>query len=417
MAVYFNEIDPFAAQWLRNLINAGLIPAGDVDQRSIVDVEQDDLKGYTQCHFFAGIAGWSEALRLAGWPEDRPVWTGSCPCQPFSVSGKREGHLDERHLWPAFYRLIAERRPPTIFGEQVAGKDGREWLAGVRLDLEAAGYACGAADLCAAGVGSPHIRQRLYWVAYATGKRTREPVSTEQGSNGTENRISWQDGASRPSGLADTSGERCHGERLQLQQGRSFDSGHEVTGSGEDGHRLADAEQLGWGPRRPADAGEAAISWPSSMPAGRSSCAEGLGNASISGARWNGRASPAAQAQGEGERFEPRGVGNTFGAPSAARPSGLEHTESFGLFRGQDSEDGRWRQRASGLASEDCPQWNGPTILVECKDGFRRIPAEPSLFPLADGVSKRVGKLRAAGNAINPVLALEFIKAAWECRP
>jgi DNA (cytosine-5)-methyltransferase 1 len=162
---YYNEIEPFAAAWLRNLIAAGRIAPGDVDERSIVDVSADDIRDYTQCHFFAGIAGWSLALHLAGWPDDRPVWTGSCPCQPLSSAGRRKGHADERHLWPAFYRLIAERRPPVIAGEQVASKDGREWLAGVRADLEDMDYAFGAADLCAAGVGAPHIRQRLYWVA------------------------------------------------------------------------------------------------------------------------------------------------------------------------------------------------------------------------------------------------------------
>lgn len=167
MKHYFNEFDPFAAQWLRNLIAAGHLPAGDVDVRSIVDVEPDDLVGYAQCHFFAGIGGWSLALQLAGWPDDREVWTGSCPCQPFSHIGQRKGVEDERHLWPEFFRLIRDRRPAVVFGEQVASKDGREWLAGVRVDLEDAGYAVGAADLCSAGVSAPHIRQRLYWVGDA----------------------------------------------------------------------------------------------------------------------------------------------------------------------------------------------------------------------------------------------------------
>jgi DNA (cytosine-5)-methyltransferase 1 len=171
---YYNEIEPFAAQWLRNLIAAGHIAPGDVDERSIVDVQPDDLRGYAQCHFFAGIGGWSYALRLAGWPDDAPAWSGSCPCQPLSSAGQRKGHADERHLWPAFYRLIAECRPATVFGEQVASKDGREWLAGIRADLEAAGYACGAADLCAAGVGAPHIRQRIFWVADAHGAERRQ---------------------------------------------------------------------------------------------------------------------------------------------------------------------------------------------------------------------------------------------------
>jgi DNA (cytosine-5)-methyltransferase 1 len=164
---YYNEIDPYAAQWLRNLIAEGLIAKGDVDERSIKDVRGSDLAGYTQCHFFAGIGGWSYALRLAGWPDSEPVWTGSCPCQPLSSAGQRKGHADERHLWPAFHALIAERRPATVFGEQVASKDGREWLAGVRADLEALGYALGAADLCAASAGAPHIRQRIFWLADA----------------------------------------------------------------------------------------------------------------------------------------------------------------------------------------------------------------------------------------------------------
>lgn len=170
---YYNENDPHAAQWLRNLIAAGHIAPGDVDDRSIKDVRPDDLAGYTQCHFFAGIGGWSYALRLAGWPDSEPVWTGSCPCQPLSSAGHRKGHADERHLWPAFHGLISECKPAIIFGEQVASADGREWLAGIRADLEALGYACGAADLCAAGARSPQVRQRLYWLADAAGIRAR----------------------------------------------------------------------------------------------------------------------------------------------------------------------------------------------------------------------------------------------------
>lgn len=171
---YYNENDPYAAQWLRNLMAAGHIPEGCVDTRSVIDVQPEDLSVFVQCHFFAGIGGWPLALKLAGWPADRPVWTGSCPCQPFSVAGKRKGNSDERHLWPYFHKLISECKPATVFGEQVASKDGREWLSGVRTDLEAVGYAVGAADLCAASAGAPHIRQRLFWVADSESNRRRE---------------------------------------------------------------------------------------------------------------------------------------------------------------------------------------------------------------------------------------------------
>jgi len=167
---YYNEIEPYAAQWLRNLIAASLIPHGDVDERSIVDVAPSDLAGYTQCHFFAGIAGWAVAARLAGWPDDRELWTGSAPCQPFSVAGAQRGTDDERHLWPHFFRLLRARRPAVVMGEQVAAAVGAHWLDGVFADLEGVGYACGAAVVPACAVDAPHRRDRLWFVADAAGK-------------------------------------------------------------------------------------------------------------------------------------------------------------------------------------------------------------------------------------------------------
>jgi DNA (cytosine-5)-methyltransferase 1 len=167
LASYYNEIDPYTAQWLRNLIAKGLLPEGDVDNRSISDVRPDDLWTYNRCHFFCGIGIWPYALYAAQWPEDRVVWTGSCPCQPFSSAGRGLSFADERHLWPHFFHLIEQCRPPVVFGEQVASKDGLAWLDLVLADLEGAGYAAGAVDTCAAGFGAPHIRQRLYWVADA----------------------------------------------------------------------------------------------------------------------------------------------------------------------------------------------------------------------------------------------------------
>ena len=167
---YYNEINPAKAHMLRGLIADGLIAPGDVDERSICDVQPQDLDGYTQLHFFAGVGLWSVGLRLAGWPDDRPVWTGSCPCQPFSSAGKRRGHADERHLWPAWFALIRERRPLLVVGEQVSSAAALCWWDGVSADMEATGYASGAVDLCAAGIGAPHIRQRLFWVAYAGGR-------------------------------------------------------------------------------------------------------------------------------------------------------------------------------------------------------------------------------------------------------
>ena len=325
---YYNEIDPYPAQWLRNLIAVGHIPAGDVDERDIREVQPDDLRGYGQCHFFAGIAGWPYALRLAGWPDDEPVWTGSCPCQPLSSAGQRKGHADERHLWPAFHALIAECKPATVFGEQVASKDGREWLAGVRADLEHLGYAVGSADMPAAGVGAPHIRQRLWWVADAANGRRREGQSTtgktrppESRSESPEQLQGRFERRSSNGGLADADGRDAGAERQQC--------------GGE--HR-----------QQPQDSGFAG----------------GLGDA------------PGARLQGTGGQQSQRGA-RGIGQP---RPSG-----------------------GHGF-------WNAAS-QIPCGDGkARRVGT--GIQPLAHGVSARVGKLRAAGNAIVPQVAAEFIKAA-----
>ncbi|WP_369050472.1 DNA cytosine methyltransferase [Burkholderia gladioli] len=203
MSAYYNEIDPYAAQWLRNLIAAGHIAPGDVDERSIEDVRPDDLCGYTQCHFFAGLGGWSRALRLAGWPDDRPVWTGSCPCQPFSVAGKGLGFDDPRHLWPHWYWLIKQRRPATIFGEQVAAAT--DWLGLVRNNLEALEYAVGAMPIEAASAGAEHFRDRYWFVAdsIGTGVRSQEhrtPDSAEAGVQGTHGQREWVRPHARPDG-------------------------------------------------------------------------------------------------------------------------------------------------------------------------------------------------------------------------
>ncbi len=319
---YYNENDPKAAAWLRELIKGGHIAPGEVDERSIRDVRADDLRGFVQCHFFAGIGGWSYALRLAGWPDDEAVWTGSCPCQPFSSAGKAQGLCDERHLWPAFRGLIAKRHPAIVFGEQVASKDGRAWLAGVRSDLEGDGYAVGAADLCAAGVAAPHQRQRLYWVAHSN-------VSSEHKR-------------------ASSGKQSVHYEMLNRAKG--MDNGHGDRRQTRGSHHQKDERH------EPA-------------------------TTSIIGAQKLEHAAPT-RLQGEWREYR----------PSGERCSGLV-----------------------GLAVQtSVPEWNGPTIAIECSDGPRRASSQPNAFPLANGVPARMVKLRGSGNAIVPQVAAEFIRAYLE---
>ena len=278
MTAIYNEIEPYAAGWLRNLIAAGHIAPGTVDTRSIRDVTAADVSGPGQRHFFAGIAAWSHALRLAGWPDDVSVWTGSCPCQPFSTAGGGGGFDDPRHLWPAWFDLIRECRPAVIFGEQVAGPPGLVWLDLVSADLENAGYAVGAADLCAAGVGAPHIRQRLYFVA----RRLAD---------------------------SDETGRLIIG-RTRVRAEPDASQRNDAHGCGTTGE-LADSDisrSQGRGQR-----------WdrPDQRATGEGGLAGELGDPDSSGGWRHTRAGAGTQGESSGERSEHRDLGNQSGAPGA----------------------------------------------------------------------------------------------------
>jgi DNA (cytosine-5)-methyltransferase 1 len=181
------------------------------------EVQPDELRGYTQHHFFAGIGGWAYALRLAGWPDDRPVLTGSPPCQPFSSAGKQLGVLDDRHLAPHFLALVAAVRPTALFGEQVAAAVNKDaWLDDLLDALENEGYATGAAVSPACGIGAPHIRQRLWFVGRLADASSTASERHPGGISGTQAQECREDGAQHgdmfighrdggaDSGLADT---------------------------------------------------------------------------------------------------------------------------------------------------------------------------------------------------------------------
>ena len=370
-SAYYNEIDPFAAQWLRNLIAAGHIAPGEVDERSIEDVTPDDLRGFTQCHFFAGIGVWSHSLRLAGWPDDRPVWTGSCPCQPFSPAGKGDGFADERHLWPQFFHLISERRPQHVFGEQVAAGNANVWFDLVQADLEGMGYAFGLVPFTSAGIGAPHIRERAYWVANAD-----SVISDRRGNVWAPWRDEYSNG----------------GDDVRLA-----DAGGEYKGSA----------------RNKEGAGESC--W-----AGKDG---GLGNANV--ARLEGLGGNDCAK----ERERQAGPASTPGFHD-----GLANSSSEQYHQCNDNPDERgWsrnseQNRLGGELMRPLEVnsfWRDADWLL-CRDGKWR-PVEPGTFPLVDGAaarmgrvepgvarvasSNRVGRLKGYGNAINAQAAAAFIRA------
>jgi DNA (cytosine-5)-methyltransferase 1 len=397
---FYNDIDPYCAGWLKNLIAAGMIPPGVVDTRDIREIQPDELEQYRRVHFFAGIGGWALTLDLAGWPDERPVWTGSCPCQPFSCAGQRKGESDERHLWPEFFRLIGSRRPPVVFGEQVSGSDGLEWLRGVRADLAARDYRVGAADLCAAGLGAPHIRQRLYWVADAKDSGRERQQGTRGGGPRTPHgrRVGHADGAGslagRQAAEADGHGSPAVADGDPRRLGDPHDQGpqgRDLGGNGTD-------------ERTPGASGMA----------GRLELPTG-----------DGRKERGTESGGRGveSRRGPGGVADPTGKQADPADAGGLHAESGGgsepcrLADPNGGEPGNGRVQPCGQYRFVAPNrgsgfWDAYD-LVPCLDGTARR-VEPGTFPLAHGVSGRVGKLRAYGNAIVPQVAAEFVRAYLE---
>jgi DNA (cytosine-5)-methyltransferase 1 len=245
MTAYYNEIDKDCCEWLRRLIKRGVIADGVVDNRDIREVMPDEIAQYEQVHLFAGLGVWSYALRQAGWDDNRPVWTFSCPCQPFSVAGKRKGTKDDRHLWPEVLRLMQTCRPVTAFGEQVASKDGQAWLDAVQNAVDREGYTLGKSSTVACGFGAPNKRQRLYFVADTSGD-----TGGSGRISGSEESQRAESGAhpvlrSRNDSMANTEGER-RPEGLPNNRGRE-EGVREGKGSGfasnSNSVQLADTHQ------------------------------------------------------------------------------------------------------------------------------------------------------------------------------
>ena len=350
MTAYYNENDPEAVAALRQLIADGVIASGEVDPRSIKDVTADDLRGFTQCHFFAGAGLWSVAARLAGWPDDRALWSASCPCQPFSSAGARLGTDDPRHLWPDLYRIVRSARaagfgPPVLVGEQIAGSAGYGWFDGVRADLAREEIAARPVDIPACAIDAPHERNRLWWLAVADAESFRG--GREQPERRSEGRTA--------DGLADAGGVLADRDR-----GREW--GH--TGS----------------PRSTPGASEGAA-WP----------ADGHSAERGHDPRRGGNDYPRPGRSLEHAAGERRGEGGAEAGVQCGRPA----VAGANLREQQHRPNGSWWADA---------EW------IECHDGKARR-AKPGIPMLVDGMVGRASVWRLAGNSIVPQLAAEVIAA------
>ena len=454
MRIIYNDIDKGAAAWLSQLGRTGALPRGRIITTSITELELGDVSKADQVHFFAGIGGWAHALELAGYAGLR-CWTGSPPCQPFSVAGQQRGKDDDRHLAPVWLNLVRKCRPPVLFGEQVADAIRHGWLDDLFNALEECGYACGAAVLPACSVGAPHIRKRLFFGAvrladscgeprkrlpgrfFAAEEREHRageqhgPLAIRHSDGGAANRLA----DSVPAGWPEwrpQSGERqaprsrsvsrlAHSD--QIQRGRVSD--------GEGGQ--PDRPQTGWNESH-------RFSEPD-MPVGRLADTESH--------RRNG-ALRGNEREGVSETMG-RGIADRMADPKAQRPPYGRERSVQPLF-GESSGERSWLantdnprpQGRAGMPERSNEQPIGPGSVesrsadpynsfwsgadwLGCRDGKFR-PVESGTQPLVDGLPKgvvrggiqsleeqpgaaRVMRLRGYGNAIVPALAAEFVRS------
>jgi len=455
---YYNDIDKNVAAWVRELISRKLVPEGEVDERSILDIHPSDLKGFTQCHFFCGILGWVRALQLAGIPTARRVWSMSCPCQPFSTAGEQKGQADERHLWPVAFELIRQCRPEFVVGEQVANAIGHGWLDGISADLESEDYACGAAVLGAHSVGAPHIRQRLYWMAYSN----RLGSGSGRGNLGEVRNVSEAEcepehGAFVSGGSGSADGGMAHsaGVRRHQQWGAEAAAiqGERPQRSGEP----APEGRLRQLPRRPERLGTSTDSGMGDTRCQRDELGRGAGDVGCtageeqgearerqrcgnadSGAGFDDAAFWGLEHIGRGRQempyLQPQHGAHSVGAPHIRQR--LYWMAYSNRQRSQGRERPELCKRAEQLSVGPRGAFDfwSDHRLVPCRDGkARRI--ESGVEPLVDGLPRgvvsvgdcgvqeaqataeaRVMRLKGYGNAIVPQAAAQFLLAAEAAR-
>lgn len=385
MKTYYNEFDKKKCATLSQLMKDGHISKGDIDDRPIQQVRPEDLQGYTRAHFFAGIGLWDYALQLAGW-EDQPVWTGSCPCQPFSTAGRQKGKTDDRHLWPEWERLIKECKPPVIFGEQVNGAITKGWLDDVYQGLEAQSYSVGTLVLPASSVGAPHRRERLWFVADSGRQSERNEINGFSGE--------WLDGET---------------QRKRPEKGNGFTDGCPLGDSKSIERRIPIRERQeknikSAGASSPL--GDTELYGRSTKQKLRSdevpSNQRGAEGSDISG-QSSGTSRPSnvrsVSRGNDREREDTRNVADT----KCKRQQGQGKLQRS-VYPEENSQG-----QTDRAYSDSSRHWeNG--IWIDCPDGKQRL-VEPSIPLLVNGDSERMGLIHAAGDAIVPQLAAEFIRA------
>ena len=325
------------------------------------------------------------------------IITGGYPCQPFSTAGKQKGAEDDRHLWPAMFELVKQKRPSWVIGENVAGHIGLG-LDQVLFDLESEGYTARPFVIPACAVDAPHKRDRVWVVAHANSKG--EPDVTRHAEAGQ--RLGSED-------VGDPSGGRLSGDDrwrsgqesadgrahvADTASGRSQEHGH---GGAEDavqrGEALADANSS----QREGRSISSGIHSQHTQPDGGGKL---FGDRLLADADRDRRQQMSDRESGKGGGVGPQ-IFEQERNPNSAQKAHVFDANSVGL------EGGAARQ-ISGLGKESRQSvragQNEPQFWA----------TEPNVGRVAHGIPRRVDRLKSLGNSIVPQVAAQILRAIRE---
>ena len=326
------------------------------------------------------------------------IITGGFPCQPYSSAGKRLGKEDERHLWPEMLRAIREVSLSFVVGENVRGLT--NWNGGLVFDevcaeLESIGYKVAPVIIPACGVGAPHRRERVWFVAYSdSNARQRRPSES-----GREKRETISDG------------------QPQI-----------YTGINTDGKEGTAADAYGSAKRPPRTSGET-----ESKRRNGHLFSEQRGESSELNSRLYefSRNAPDSERDGlehgnktrdiRSEETTPRGKGRTL-ANDVETNGSRNTTNSNGEgFQGRQNLNKREKYNTKRAGTTFEFRTENENINGKFRSNFEKFPTQPPVCGGDDGISTeldgitfskwRAESIKAYGNAIVPQVAYEIFKA------
>lgn len=323
---------------------------------------------------------------------------GGYPCQPFSHAGKRRGADDPRHLWPHIRRLLVDTDAPLAFFENVRGHVSLG-LREVLDDLASLGFDAEWGVFRASDVGATHQRARLFILAYR-GDHGRSLCCTTDIQESK-----WRDTDGCHPAMADASNDH-----------RRSGIGTAEAGTGPDVERR---RRLAGGGEAVADAGCHV------RTQGGSRTRSGALGAEAGGEGRAGDKPASAPERGGG------GVGNAVvwahelgECDCCGEPWCDKHNDHYADCECRGPMDDAEHERLEGQSGDGDDQRRravetrpvaasgvrlfppGPADIDGWRSWLEQHPGtEPAVRRDADGLSDRVDRLRALGNAVVPLQA------------